>query len=58
VTGGGFATDSQSQMSKVIESKKQDNGWTITWDYLEGEAESITVYAECLKVVNEGPTTG
>jgi hypothetical protein len=45
-------------MSKVIESKKQDNGWTIAWDYLEGEAESITVYAECLKVVNEGPTTG
>jgi hypothetical protein len=56
VTGGGFNADLENGQSNVVEtSKKQDNGWTTTWYKERG---TITVYAECLKIVNEGTTTG
>jgi hypothetical protein len=36
----------------ILESKKQDNGWTATF-YTVGDM-ILEVHAECLKVVQEG----
>jgi hypothetical protein len=51
VTGGGFDTGF-NQQNNVVASKKQGNGWTIT-SFMTGFGGTITltVYAECLKVV-------
>jgi hypothetical protein len=59
VTGGGFAQDDgQGNLldNPPIQSKKQDNGWSVTWSQAQPNGLS-TVYAECLKVVEE-ETTG
>jgi hypothetical protein len=60
VTGGGFSvnpgSENTSTSSQVSESKKLDNGWTASWNPSEGE--TLVVYAECLKIVNEGTTSG
>jgi hypothetical protein len=59
VTGGGFdnAVNRDSKgiglQPQVLESKKYDNGWVVS--LASGESGYIVeVYAECLKVVNEG----
>jgi|SRR5215211_97436 len=53
VTGGGYSSQATgggiSQSDHLLESKKQDNGWSIRW--VLPFAFDITVYAECLKVV-------
>ncbi len=53
VTRGGFETNTVDDVVHIVKSKKQDNGWTATWTpVIDGRV--LTVYAECLKVVNEG----
>jgi hypothetical protein len=53
VTGGGYSSQATgggiSQSDHLLESKKQDNGWSTRW--VLPFAFDITVYAECLKVV-------
>jgi hypothetical protein len=59
VTGGGFSqSDLQGNLLDLapIESKKLDNGWSLTWNAPPDII--LTVYAECLKVVNAEGTTG
>lgn len=52
VTGGGFDATPNLIVSDIKISKKQDNGWTITSLLRDfGGTVTLTVYAECLKVV-------
>lgn len=56
VTGGGYSFEIGTAPTRFpIESKRLDNGWTVTWEDL-GQGAVVTVYAECLKVVNGGTT--
>jgi len=49
VTGRGSNADLENGQANIVEiSKKQNNGWTTTWFKERG---TITVYAECVKVV-------
>jgi hypothetical protein len=57
VTGGGFEATPTLAAHDIKISKKQDNGWTVTsWLTGWGGTQTLIVYAECLKVVNEGTT--
>ena len=58
VTGGGFSQGERWNDGgiAVVESKRQDDGWSATW--FVNSPYVLEVYAECLKVVNEGTTTG
>lgn len=50
VTGGGYNTAGRT--TSPMEMRKQDNGWVTVWnDAMFGDV--YTVYAECLKIVNE-----
>jgi hypothetical protein len=55
VTGGGFGTSEPRDAAGIVISKKQDNGWSASWSgHLSvSPGRVMTVYAECLKVVNE-----
>lgn len=53
VTGGGFSI--RDNRADVIENKKQDNGWKVSFIHERGRV-ILTVHAECLKVVQEGTT--
>jgi hypothetical protein len=54
VTGGGFSEDFAGDIN-IFKSKKQDNGWAITFRTL-GDENRVSVHAECLKIVNTGTT--
>ena len=61
VTGGGYSTLPLGQTQFTTypeESRKQDNGWTVTWHSQPETSvqEEVEVHAECLKVVNTGTT--
>jgi hypothetical protein len=53
VTGGGFNADvigsGVGTNEHLYESKKQDNGWSVSWHGAQGY--DLTAYAECMKVV-------
>jgi hypothetical protein len=54
VTGGGFSEDFAGDLN-IFKSKKQDNGWAITFRTV-GDENRVSVHAECLKIVNTGTT--
>lgn len=66
VTGGGFAAslspEGTSPTGIPKESRKAGNGWEVHWDVAGVDASSapqfapaqVQVFAECLKVANEG----
>ena len=68
VTGGGFAAslspEGTSPTGIPKESRKAGNGWEVHWDVAGVDASStpqfapaqVQVFAECLKVANEGTT--
>jgi hypothetical protein len=57
VTGGGYAIiEGYGTLPEV--SKKQDNGWFVRFANGAPPEITLTVYAECLKIVNEEGTTG
>ncbi len=56
VTGGGYSSSQPIGYATYL-SKRLDNGWSVSWSDLSGIGEfSVTVYAECLKLVNNGGT--
>jgi hypothetical protein len=58
VTGGGFGVSSPSTdlpEAYPIESKKQDNGWSVAYAQIAAPSGlDLTAYAECMKIVNGG----
>jgi hypothetical protein len=59
VTGGGLDFDTgetvYSPFPTPLSSHKDGNGWSMRV-YTDSLSVDITVYAECLKIVNEGTT--
>jgi hypothetical protein len=58
VTGGGYEIRHPTALESPYVSKRQDNGWSIITPTFSSGPTTVTVYAECLKAVNDGGTTG
>ena len=65
VTGGGFQWDNNAEANNynepliVRENRMvEDSYWQVVWEPPIPPGAVLIVYAECLKVVNEGATTG